>query len=174
MERCRIRKLQLLAHQYMIASKIEFYISESLPEYFAPYQSERFQRLGWVRKFWMSLLSWSEKLQGKIVLTVGSVWCGHAVWAAERSWACVALWQSWRCRWIALPGNSSRCFSYEGVLSPRSRNPPVCLDVSSAHVFRFPSQLCPSLRQWEDWFQSSRVEICVHGCSWPVPEADFS
>ncbi|NXR38808.1 CE104 protein, partial [Zosterops hypoxanthus] len=41
-ERCRIRKLQLLAHQYMIASKIEFYISESLPEYFAPYQSERF------------------------------------------------------------------------------------------------------------------------------------
>ncbi|NXT68626.1 CE104 protein, partial [Chaetops frenatus] len=48
MERCRIRKLQLLAHQYMIASKIEFYISESLPEYFAPYQSEGFQRLGYV------------------------------------------------------------------------------------------------------------------------------
>ncbi|NXL21105.1 CE104 protein, partial [Setophaga kirtlandii] len=47
-ERCRIRKLQLLAHQYMIASKIEFYISESLPEYFSPYQSERFQRLGYV------------------------------------------------------------------------------------------------------------------------------
>ncbi|KAL2296504.1 hypothetical protein Nmel_015823 [Mimus melanotis] len=47
-ERCRIRKLQLLAHQYMIASKIEFYISESLPEYFTPYQSERFQRLGYV------------------------------------------------------------------------------------------------------------------------------
>uniref|UniRef100_A0A2K5CIS4 Centrosomal protein of 104 kDa n=1 Tax=Aotus nancymaae TaxID=37293 RepID=A0A2K5CIS4_AOTNA len=37
-ERCRIRKLQLLVHQYMISSKIEFYISESLPEYFAPYQ----------------------------------------------------------------------------------------------------------------------------------------
>ncbi|NXL91899.1 CE104 protein, partial [Alectura lathami] len=47
-ERCRIRKLQLLAHQYMISSKIEFYISESLPEYFAPYQSERFRRLGYV------------------------------------------------------------------------------------------------------------------------------
>ncbi|NXH18786.1 CE104 protein, partial [Bucco capensis] len=47
-ERCRIRKLQLLAHQYMIASKIEFYISESLPEYFAPYQSQRFHRLGYV------------------------------------------------------------------------------------------------------------------------------
>ncbi|NXG18430.1 CE104 protein, partial [Grallaria varia] len=47
-ERCRIRKLQLLAHQYMISSKIEFYISESLPEYFSPYQSERFQRLGYV------------------------------------------------------------------------------------------------------------------------------
>ncbi|NWX12860.1 CE104 protein, partial [Aegotheles bennettii] len=47
-ERCRIRKLQLLAHQYMISSKIEFYISESLPEYFAPYQSDRFRRLGYV------------------------------------------------------------------------------------------------------------------------------
>ncbi|NWR75861.1 CE104 protein, partial [Centropus unirufus] len=47
-ERCRIRKLQLLAHQYMISSKVEFYISESLPEYFAPYQSERFHRLGYV------------------------------------------------------------------------------------------------------------------------------
>ncbi|KAM6435484.1 centrosomal protein of 104 kDa isoform 1-T3 [Liasis olivaceus] len=47
-ERCRIRKLQLLAHQYMISSKIEFYISENLPDYFAPYKSERFQRLGYV------------------------------------------------------------------------------------------------------------------------------
>ncbi|XP_019396765.1 PREDICTED: centrosomal protein of 104 kDa isoform X3 [Crocodylus porosus] len=47
-ERCRVRKLQLLAHQYMISSKIEFYISENLPEYFAPYQSERFRRLGYV------------------------------------------------------------------------------------------------------------------------------
>ncbi|NWR59654.1 CE104 protein, partial [Bucorvus abyssinicus] len=47
-ERCRIRKLQLLAHQYMISSKVEFYISESLPEYFAPYQLERFHRLGYV------------------------------------------------------------------------------------------------------------------------------
>ncbi|KAK2513575.1 Cep104 [Columba guinea] len=47
-ERCRIRKLQLLAHQYMISSKIEFYIGESLPAYFAPYQSERFHRLGYV------------------------------------------------------------------------------------------------------------------------------
>ncbi|XP_018083432.1 centrosomal protein of 104 kDa isoform X3 [Xenopus laevis] len=47
-ERCRIRKLQLLAHQYMISSKIEFYISESLPDYFVPYQSERYRRLGYV------------------------------------------------------------------------------------------------------------------------------
>ncbi|XP_059944839.1 centrosomal protein of 104 kDa isoform X2 [Mesoplodon densirostris] len=47
-ERCRIRKLQLLAHQYMISSKIEFYVSESLPEYFTPYQAERFRRLGYV------------------------------------------------------------------------------------------------------------------------------
>ncbi|XP_034280121.1 centrosomal protein of 104 kDa [Pantherophis guttatus] len=47
-ERCRIRKLQLLAHQYMISSKIEFYISENLPDYFAPYKTEQFQRLGYV------------------------------------------------------------------------------------------------------------------------------
>ncbi|XP_044798838.1 centrosomal protein of 104 kDa isoform X4 [Bubalus bubalis] len=47
-ERCQIRKLQLLAHQYMIPSKVEFYISESLPEYFTPYQAERFRRLGYV------------------------------------------------------------------------------------------------------------------------------
>ncbi|XP_045714725.1 centrosomal protein of 104 kDa isoform X3 [Phyllostomus hastatus] len=47
-ERCRIRKLQLLAHQYMIPSKVEFYVSESLPEYFAPCQAERFRRLGYV------------------------------------------------------------------------------------------------------------------------------
>lgn len=47
-ERCRIRKLQLLAHQYLISSKVEFYISDSLPEYFMPYQAERFRRLGYV------------------------------------------------------------------------------------------------------------------------------
>lgn len=47
-ERCRVRKLQLLAHQYLIPSKVEFYVSESLPEYFAPCQAERFRRLGYV------------------------------------------------------------------------------------------------------------------------------
>ncbi|KAK6477548.1 centrosomal protein of 104 kDa isoform X1 [Huso huso] len=47
-ERCRIRKLQLLAHQYMISAKIEFYVSDSLPEYFSPNQSDRFQRLAYV------------------------------------------------------------------------------------------------------------------------------
>ncbi|XP_015192656.2 centrosomal protein of 104 kDa isoform X3 [Lepisosteus oculatus] len=45
-ERCRIRKLQLLAHQYMISAKIEFYISDSLPESFSPNPSDRFCRLG--------------------------------------------------------------------------------------------------------------------------------
>ncbi|XP_015192654.2 centrosomal protein of 104 kDa isoform X1 [Lepisosteus oculatus] len=47
-ERCRIRKLQLLAHQYMISAKIEFYISDSLPESFSPNPSDRFCRLGYV------------------------------------------------------------------------------------------------------------------------------
>lgn len=45
-ERCRVRKLQLLAHQYMIPSKVEFYISHCLPEFLAPYPVERFRRLG--------------------------------------------------------------------------------------------------------------------------------
>ncbi|XP_012589972.1 PREDICTED: centrosomal protein of 104 kDa [Condylura cristata] len=44
--RCRVRKLQLLAHQYMISSKVELYVSESLPECLAPCQAERFRRLG--------------------------------------------------------------------------------------------------------------------------------
>nr|KAF6443346.1 centrosomal protein 104 [Molossus molossus] len=47
-ERCRMKKLQLLAHQYMIPSKVEFYVSERLPEPFAPPQAERFRRLGYV------------------------------------------------------------------------------------------------------------------------------
>ncbi|KAM7100305.1 centrosomal protein of 104 kDa isoform 1-T1 [Molossus nigricans] len=47
-ERCRMKKLQLLAHQYMIPSKVEFYVSERLPEPFAPQQAERFRRLGYV------------------------------------------------------------------------------------------------------------------------------
>ncbi|KAI4883085.1 hypothetical protein NFI96_011968 [Prochilodus magdalenae] len=44
-ERCRIRKLQLLAHQYLISAKIEFYIGDRLPESSSPNQ---FCRLGYV------------------------------------------------------------------------------------------------------------------------------
>ncbi|XP_078281317.1 centrosomal protein of 104 kDa-like isoform X5 [Rhinoraja longicauda] len=47
-ERCRIRKLQLLAHQYLISTKIEFYISESLPDHFGSQHVDRFRRLGYV------------------------------------------------------------------------------------------------------------------------------
>ncbi|KAJ8371149.1 hypothetical protein SKAU_G00111770 [Synaphobranchus kaupii] len=42
-ERCRIRKLQLLAHQYMISAKIEFHVGDRPLEV-----SERFRRLGYV------------------------------------------------------------------------------------------------------------------------------
>jgi len=31
-ERCRVRKLQLLAHQYLIPAKVEFHIGDALPE----------------------------------------------------------------------------------------------------------------------------------------------
>ncbi|ELK38584.1 Centrosomal protein of 104 kDa [Myotis davidii] len=47
-ERCRIRKLQLLAHQYMIPSTVEFYVSHCLPACLPPFQAERFRRLGYV------------------------------------------------------------------------------------------------------------------------------
>ncbi|XP_031422735.1 centrosomal protein of 104 kDa [Clupea harengus] len=48
-ERCRIRKLQLLAHQYLIPSMIEFYIADHIPNPLAsPSISEHFRRLGYV------------------------------------------------------------------------------------------------------------------------------
>ncbi|XP_072887816.1 centrosomal protein of 104 kDa [Hemitrygon akajei] len=47
-ERCRIRKLQLLAHQYLISTKIEFYISDSLPDHFGLQHVDTFHRLGYV------------------------------------------------------------------------------------------------------------------------------
>lgn len=48
-ERCQIRKLQLLAHQYMISAKVEFHIGDRLPEPASPHdlrQTLDFQRLG--------------------------------------------------------------------------------------------------------------------------------
>ncbi|RXN34496.1 centrosomal protein of 104 kDa-like [Labeo rohita] len=45
-ERCRIRKLQLLAHQYLIPSKIEFHIGDRLPESSSPQQTHSLHRLG--------------------------------------------------------------------------------------------------------------------------------
>ncbi|XP_041061791.1 centrosomal protein of 104 kDa isoform X4 [Carcharodon carcharias] len=47
-ERCRIRKLQLLAHQYLISTKIEFYISDNLPDHLGSHHVEKFHRLGYV------------------------------------------------------------------------------------------------------------------------------
>ncbi|XP_023193546.1 centrosomal protein of 104 kDa isoform X1 [Xiphophorus maculatus] len=47
-ERCRIRKLQLLAHQYMIPAKVEFHVGDSLPEASPPGFPGQFHRLGYV------------------------------------------------------------------------------------------------------------------------------
>uniref|UniRef100_A0A8C1MIQ3 Centrosomal protein of 104 kDa n=1 Tax=Cyprinus carpio TaxID=7962 RepID=A0A8C1MIQ3_CYPCA len=47
-ERCRVRKLQLLAHQYLIPSKIEFHIGDRLPESNSPQQTHSLHRLGYV------------------------------------------------------------------------------------------------------------------------------
>ncbi|XP_061115101.1 centrosomal protein of 104 kDa [Conger conger] len=47
-ERCRIRKLQLLAHQYMISAKIEFHVGDRPPAVPSPHAPERYRRLGYV------------------------------------------------------------------------------------------------------------------------------
>ncbi|XP_056585598.1 centrosomal protein of 104 kDa [Triplophysa dalaica] len=47
-ERCRIRKLQLLAHQYLIPSKIEFHVGDRMPAHSPPEQTQNLQRLGYV------------------------------------------------------------------------------------------------------------------------------
>ncbi|XP_015235681.1 PREDICTED: centrosomal protein of 104 kDa [Cyprinodon variegatus] len=47
-QRSRIRKLQLLAHQYMIPSKVEFYVGDCSPEASPPVFPGQFHRLGYV------------------------------------------------------------------------------------------------------------------------------
>ncbi|XP_031611092.1 centrosomal protein of 104 kDa isoform X1 [Oreochromis aureus] len=47
-ERSRVRKLQLLAHQYMIPTKVEFYIGDTLPETSSPGFPGQLRRLGYV------------------------------------------------------------------------------------------------------------------------------
>ncbi|XP_076860081.1 centrosomal protein of 104 kDa isoform X2 [Brachyhypopomus gauderio] len=44
-ERCRIRKLQLLAHQFLISAKVEFHIGDRILDASSPHQ---FRRLGYV------------------------------------------------------------------------------------------------------------------------------
>ncbi|CAK6954986.1 centrosomal protein of 104 kDa [Scomber scombrus] len=47
-ERCRVRKLQLLAHQYLIPAKVEFHIGDTLPETNTPGFPGQLRRLGYV------------------------------------------------------------------------------------------------------------------------------
>ncbi|KAM4609915.1 centrosomal protein of 104 kDa [Polymixia lowei] len=47
-ERSRVRKLQLLAHQYLISAKVEFHIGETLPETHSPGSPGQLHRLGYV------------------------------------------------------------------------------------------------------------------------------
>ncbi|XP_030641100.1 centrosomal protein of 104 kDa [Chanos chanos] len=47
-ERCHIRKLQLLAHQYLIPTKIEFHTGDRLPESSSPGHQDHLRRLGYV------------------------------------------------------------------------------------------------------------------------------
>ncbi|XP_019205505.1 centrosomal protein of 104 kDa isoform X3 [Oreochromis niloticus] len=47
-ERSRVRKLQLLAHQYMIPTKVEFYIGDTPPETSSPGFPGQLRRLGYV------------------------------------------------------------------------------------------------------------------------------
>uniref|UniRef100_W5LKK4 Centrosomal protein 104 n=1 Tax=Astyanax mexicanus TaxID=7994 RepID=W5LKK4_ASTMX len=45
-ERCHVKKLQLLAHQYLISAKVEFHIGDRLPEPASPQNSQQLRRLG--------------------------------------------------------------------------------------------------------------------------------
>ncbi|XP_030280271.1 centrosomal protein of 104 kDa isoform X1 [Sparus aurata] len=47
-ERSRVRKLQLLAHQYLIPAKVEFHIGDALPETSTPEFPGQLRRLGYV------------------------------------------------------------------------------------------------------------------------------
>ncbi|XP_035512002.1 centrosomal protein of 104 kDa isoform X1 [Morone saxatilis] len=47
-ERSRVRKLQLLAHQYLIPAKVEFHIGDTLPETGSPGFPGQLRRLGYV------------------------------------------------------------------------------------------------------------------------------
>ncbi|XP_026189036.1 centrosomal protein of 104 kDa [Mastacembelus armatus] len=47
-ERSRVRKLQLLAHQYLIPTKVEFHIGDTLPETSSPGFPGQLRRLGYV------------------------------------------------------------------------------------------------------------------------------
>jgi centrosomal protein CEP104 len=47
-EKTRIRKLQLLAHQYLIPTKIEFYIGSLPPDHVTTLHGTRYKRLGYV------------------------------------------------------------------------------------------------------------------------------
>ncbi|KAK5863247.1 hypothetical protein PBY51_000293 [Eleginops maclovinus] len=47
-ERCRVRKLQLLAHQYLIPAKVEFHIGDTLPETGTSVFPGQLRRLGYV------------------------------------------------------------------------------------------------------------------------------
>ncbi|XP_024915458.1 centrosomal protein of 104 kDa isoform X2 [Cynoglossus semilaevis] len=48
LDRCRVRKLQLLAHQYLIPTKVEFHIGDILPETSTPVLPGQLRRLGYV------------------------------------------------------------------------------------------------------------------------------
>ncbi|XP_066499761.1 centrosomal protein of 104 kDa [Hoplias malabaricus] len=47
-ERCHIKKLQLLAHQYMISAKVEFHIGDRLPDISSTKTPHKLHRLGYV------------------------------------------------------------------------------------------------------------------------------
>ncbi|KAF5394173.1 hypothetical protein PHET_12150, partial [Paragonimus heterotremus] len=47
-QRARLRKIQILCHQYLIASRVEFFVGDTLGEDIQHYQSARYTRLGFV------------------------------------------------------------------------------------------------------------------------------
>lgn len=159
-ERSRVRKLQLLAHQYLIPAKVEFHIGDTLPETSTQGFSGQLRRLGWDCRLHLFncrntniVLFW---LKGS-----NDEFCLLAVFfLAETAWHLVddalklcCLRKVQQCLWV---------LHY----------------VSRRVELRCSTLLLPQVRllvgQWEDRLQSSGAEVSSCRCHRNLPENNLS
>lgn len=159
-ERSRVRKLQLLAHQYLIPAKVEFHIGDTLPETSTTGFPGQLRRLGW--DCGLSLFTCTNT---NIVLFLlkgsNDEFCLLAVFFPGRDSlkSC-----GWCCQALLLDESAAMflCFAY----------------VSSRVELRCSTLLLPQVRllvgQWEDRLQSSGAEVRSCRCHWNLPENNLS